>query len=87
MSCIRELYSTAFYNYEEYDAAAQMLYKTIKLRAESIDGQLKGTIPSTDEGQQQDSSSFVDGSEIDVKTMGEFNMGGVDGGFKQRGHR
>ena len=78
---------TAFYNYEESDAAAQMLYKTIKLRAESIDGQLKGTIPSTDEGQQQDSSSFVDGSEIDVKTMGEFNMGGVDGGFKQRGHR
>ena len=70
---------TAFYDFDEYQLAADYLYKTIKLRAESIEGQLNGTIPSTDEGQRADSSSFVDGSEIDVKAMGQFNMGGMGG--------
>ena len=72
---------TAFYNYDEYEAGAEMLYKTIMLRAESVKGQLDGTIPSTDEGQKADSSSLVDASEIDVKVMGQMNMGGGSGGF------
>ena len=67
---------TAFYSYEEYDEACEMLYKAVELRAESIKGQLDGTIPSTDEGQKQDSSTLVDGSEIDVSVMGQFGMGG-----------
>ena len=54
-----------------------MLYKAVELRAESIKGQLDGTIPSTDEGQKQDSSTLVDGSEIDVNVMGQFGMGGL----------
>ncbi len=70
---------TAFYNYDEYEAAAEMLYKTILLRAESIKGQLDGTIPSTDEEQKADSSAFVDASEIDVTAMGQMN-GGFGGG-------
>ena len=72
---------TAFYTGEEYQIAADMIYKTIKLRAESIDGQLNGTIPSTDEGQRSDSSSLIDGSEIDIEAMGQFSMGGGGGGF------
>ena len=71
---------TAFYNYDEYEAAAEMLYKTILLRAESIKGQLDGTIPSTDEEQKADSSAFVDASEIDVTAMGQMNGGGAGGG-------
>lgn len=71
---------TAFYTGEEYQIAADMIYETIKLRAESIDGQLNGTIPSTDEGQRSDSSSLIDGSEIDIEAMGQFSMGG-GGGF------
>ncbi len=67
---------TAFYSYKEYDEACEMLYKAVTLRAESIRGQLDGTIPSTDEGQKQDSSTLVDGSEIDVSVMGQFGMGG-----------
>lgn len=67
---------TAFYSYEEYTAAAEMLYQTILLRAESIEGQLDGTIPSTDAGQRQDSSNLIDASAIDIATMGVFNMGG-----------
>ena len=30
---------------------------------------------STDEGQREDSSNQIDGSEIDVKLMGQFDMG------------
>ena len=71
---------TAFYSYDEYEAAAEMLYKTILLRAESIKGQLDGTIPSTDEEQKADSSAFVDASDIDVTVMGQMNGGGAGGG-------
>jgi spore coat protein CotH len=71
---------TAFYSYDEYDAAAKMLYKSVILRAESIIGQLNGIIPSTDEGQKEDSSALIDASEIDVSVMGTFNMGGGPGG-------
>lgn len=78
-SQIDELVETdpnALYDYEEYDTAAKLLYETVNLRADSIKGQLEGTIPSTDAGQRQDSSNFVDASHIDVKAMGQFNMGG-----------
>ena len=77
---------TAFYTYEEYQTASDLLYQTIKLRAESIEGQLNGTIPSTDEGQREDSSALIDASFINVKDMGQFSMGGNnnDGDFKKR---
>ncbi len=67
---------TAFYSYEEYEAGAEMLYRTVLLRAESILGQLNGTIPSTDADQRSDASGLVDASGIDVSVMGVFNMGG-----------
>ncbi len=66
---------TAFYSYEEYDAGAEMLKKTVALRAESITGQLEGTIPSTKEGQSESENLLFDTSDIDLKTMGEFQMG------------
>lgn len=67
---------TAFYSYEEYEAAGEMLYDTICLRAESIKGQLEGTIPSTDEGQKANSTALVDASAIDLDVMGVFQQGG-----------
>ena len=70
---------TAFYSGEEYDAAAEMLYQTVILRAESIQGQLDGSIPSTDMGQRADSSGLVDASDISVEIMGIFDMGGNRG--------
>ena len=75
---------TAFYTDDEYQEAAEILYEVIKLRAESIDGQLEGTIPSTDNGQRQDSSSLVDASHLNIKAMGQFNMGGFSGGGSGR---
>ena len=69
---------TAFYTYDEYTAAKEMLKETISLRAESIQGQLDGTIPSTWEGQSKDSSSLIDTSSIDLSVMG-MQGGGQDG--------
>ena len=71
---------TAFYDEKEYNNAVDMLHNTIRLRAESIKGQLNGTIPSTDEGQRLDKSALIDASAIDVEAMGQFNMGGNFGG-------
>ncbi len=70
----------AMYNYEEYEAAVQMLYDVVMLRAESVKGQLQGNIPSTNEGQQADSSALVDASAIDTSVMGTF----MGGGFNDR---
>jgi hypothetical protein len=70
---------TAFYDYDEYTAAAEMLYKTVTLRAESVAGQLDGTIPSTDDG-QRNSDALIDASEIDISIMGAMNNGQMGGG-------
>lgn len=70
---------TAFYSYEEYDAAAQMLYQTVIARAESVLGQLSGRIPATHEEQKQESSFLPDVSAIDLTVMGGM-MGGGPGG-------
>ena len=67
---------TAFYTYDEYTAAYTMLDEVIALRAKSIQGQLDGTIPSTSEGQKEDSEALIDGSGIDTSVMGRMNGGG-----------
>ncbi len=67
---------TAFYSYEEYLEAADMLYEVVNLRAQSIEGQLDGTIPSTDSGQRADSSTLIDASDLNLSVMGTMNMGG-----------
>ena len=70
---------TAFYSYEEYDAAAQMLLEVVSLRAESVSSTLGRPIPSTDDGRQEDSSSLIDGSDIDLSVMGTMSGGGGAG--------
>ena len=66
---------TAFYSYDEYLAAAETLYQVVKLRGQSIQGQLDGTIPST-EAEQQGSDALVDASALDLSVMGYMNNGG-----------
>ena len=70
---------TAFYSYDEYLTAAETLYQVVKLRGQSIQGQLDGTIPST-ESAQRTSDALVDASALDLSTMGYMNSGG-GGGF------
>lgn len=69
---------TAFYSYDEYETAAETLYQVVKLRGQSIQGQLDGTIPSTEEA-QRDSDALIDASDLDVSVMGTMNMGGGEG--------
>ncbi len=69
---------TAFYSYDEYETAAETLYQVVKLRGQSIQGQLDGTIPSTEEA-QRNSDSLIDASSLDVSVMGSMDMGGGKG--------
>lgn len=70
---------TAFYSYDEYTKAAETLYEVVKLRGESIEKQLSGTIPSTSE-LQKSSDSLVDASSLNLSVMGSMG-GGNKGGF------
>ena len=76
----------AMYSYEEYEAAADMLYETVMLRSESVLGQLDGTIPSTVEGQKENEGALLAAAGIDVSVMGTMSMGGgPSGGGPGRG--
>ena len=69
---------TAFYSYDEYLMAAETLYQVVKLRGQSIQGQLDGTIPSTEEAQRS-SDALVDASVLDLSVIGSMNTGGGGG--------
>ena len=70
---------TAFYTYEEYEAADKMLCTVVKLRGESIEGQLDGTIPTTEE-EQKNADTKIDASTVDLSVMGGMNNGGGNNG-------
>lgn len=70
----------ALYTYEEYATALETLCEVVELRGQSIEGQLNGTIPST-ESEQKNSDSLIDASHLDLSVMGSMNMGGGRGDF------
>lgn len=63
---------TKFCTYEEFETGIDTLKQFCLLRAESIKGQLSGTIGSTEETQREE--SFIDAGEMDISSMG--SMGG-----------
>ncbi len=67
---------TAFYTAEEYTAAVAMLKQVVSLRAESISGQLEGTIPSTAQEQRQEESGLLSADDLDLSVMGVMQNGG-----------
>lgn len=69
---------SAFYTYEEYNKALSTFIELGVLRAQSIEGQLDGIIPSTTEGQAADKNALVDASHISLSELG--SMGGGQGG-------
>lgn len=70
---------SSFTTFEAYKQAVAELTKLGTLRAESIQGQLSGGIPSTTEGQKADSGKLIDASSVDLSKLG--NMGrGMPGG-------
>ena len=69
---------TKFCTMEEYEAGIAALKEFCLLRAESITGQLNGTIASTSDGQKEDPDALIDASEIHISDMGSMNAGGMD---------
>lgn len=67
---------TKFCTFEEFEKGAQTLLEFCTLRAESIRGQLEGTIPATTDGQSADTTSLIDASHLTISDMGEQSMGG-----------
>ncbi len=64
----------SFCAYDAFTAAAEQLVTFFELRAQSVLGQLSGSIPSTSEGQAADSAALIDASELG-------SSGGASGGF------
>lgn len=75
---------TKFCTYEEFEKGVSALKELCTLRAESINGQLNGTIPATAEEQTENSSSLIDASTITVADMG--NMNAMKGGSGMPDH-
>lgn len=68
--------ATAFCTFDQYTSAVKTFTEFCKLRAESMLGQLSGSIPSTASG-QQDTSKLVAASSINLSTMGTQGGGGM----------
>ena len=76
---------TKFCTYDEFETGVQTLKNFCCLRAQSVAGQLDGSIPSTSEAQKESSESLVDASAITISDMGSMgNTMGGKGGFGGR---
>lgn len=71
--------TNGFCTYDEFKAGVSALKEFCSLRAESITGQLDGTIPSTEEGQTADDAALIDASDLTISDMG--SMGSMGGGM------
>lgn len=67
---------TKFYTYEEFETGAAALKEFCRLRKESVEGQLSGSIPADSFGQAEDSSTLVDASHLNLSDMGTMEHGG-----------
>ena len=66
---------TKFCTYEEFETGVETIKEFCLLRAESVSGQLDGSIPSTSEGQAADDSMLVNASSITLSDMGTMSNG------------
>lgn len=76
--------ASAFYTYEEYLKGLSALKEFGKLRAQSIEGQLNGTIPSTTDEQSENQDKLIDSSGINLSDLG--SQGGMKGENRQPGN-
>lgn len=72
--------ATKFCTYEEFQKGVTAIKSFCELRAESVKGQLDGTIPSTSDGQKADSSALIDTGLLNISDMGSMGSGGGFGG-------
>ena len=71
----------SFCTYDAFLAGVEQMELFFDLRAQSVAGQLAGTIPATSEGQAADPSALIDGSALGGASGG---MGGFPGGMPSR---
>lgn len=76
---------TKFCTYDEFTEGVAALKEFCTLRAESVRGQLDGTIPSTSDAQSEDSFALISGSSVNISAMGSMNGGGMGGGMQNGG--
>ena len=62
---------TAFCSFEDWQLSVETIKNFCLLRAESVRGQLDGTIPSTIAAQVKDKRTFVDASNLWLPDLGE----------------
>ncbi|MBP0966644.1 MAG: CotH kinase family protein, partial [Oscillospiraceae bacterium] len=78
---------TKFCTYEEFKKGVEAIRTFCVLRAESVSGQLNGTIPSTSDGQKADSSALIDTGDLNISDMGSMGGAGGFGGFGGKSDR
>ena len=71
---------TKFCTYEEFKIGVETLKEFCTLRTESVQGQLDGEIPSTENEQMEEDSMLVDASNIKLSDMGTMSNGMGIGG-------
>lgn len=71
--------ATAFCTYEEYNNAVSNFITLGNLRAESVQGQLDGTIPSTTAEQNENPDLLISAEDLNLSDLGSM-MGGGKGG-------
>ncbi|NBJ88103.1 CotH kinase family protein [Acutalibacter sp. 1XD8-36] len=64
---------TSFCTYEDFQKGVAALKDFCLLRAQSVSGQLDGSIPSTSDEQAENTSALVDGSNVNIADMGTMN--------------
>ncbi|MCI7129871.1 MAG: CotH kinase family protein [Lachnospiraceae bacterium] len=71
---------TKFCTYEEFETGVDALEQFCKLRVQSVQGQLDGTIPSTTDGQSAEDAELIDASGLNLSDMGSMGNGMKGGG-------
>lgn len=75
---------TKFCTYEEFQTGFETLKQFCLLRAESINAQLSGIIPTTSDEQKQAQDTLINASNIDISTMGTMHGGNMQMMRKQQ---
>jgi spore coat protein CotH len=77
--------ATAFCTYEDYKKAVLAFITLGNLRAESVQGQLDGTVPSTTAEQTASPEKLILASELNISALGSMGGGRNRGGDEQGG--
>jgi len=79
--------ATAFCSYEEYEKAVKSFITLGNLRAESVEGQIAGTVPSTTAEQKANSDKLISGGDLNISDLGSMKggKGGAQGDLGNNG--